>query len=91
MKTLVSLLPGNAGKQLMPHDEPVRSHAAVAGRLHTFVRPALLFGDCLTLMPELETNSVDMVLADLPFGSTLMHFLVFLFWRLINEHFAGKS
>jgi DNA modification methylase len=29
-------------------------------------------GDCLEVMPTLETNSVDMVLVDLPFGQTAM-------------------
>jgi DNA modification methylase len=29
-------------------------------------------GDCLEVMPTLKTNSVDMVLVDLPFGQTLM-------------------
>ena len=27
-------------------------------------------GDCLEVMPTLETNSVDMVLVDLPYGQT---------------------
>ena len=30
----------------------------------------LFNGDCLTIMPTLETNSVDMVLVDLPYGQT---------------------
>lgn len=30
----------------------------------------LLFGDCLDLLPQLEDASVDMVLADLPYGTT---------------------
>ena len=30
----------------------------------------LINGDCLTIMPTLETNSVDMVLVDLPYGQT---------------------
>ena len=29
-------------------------------------------GDCLEIMPTLETNSVDMVLVDLPYGQTAM-------------------
>jgi len=27
-------------------------------------------GDCLTVMPTLETQSVDLVLVDVPYGST---------------------
>lgn len=30
----------------------------------------LLFGDCLELLPTLEDSSVDMILADLPYGTT---------------------
>lgn len=30
----------------------------------------LLLGDCLNLLPTLESNSVDMVLVDLPYGTT---------------------
>ena len=30
----------------------------------------LINGDCLAIMPTLETNSVDMVLVDLPYGQT---------------------
>jgi DNA modification methylase len=30
----------------------------------------LINGDCLAVMPTLETNSVDMVLVDLPYGQT---------------------
>lgn len=33
----------------------------------------LMHGDCLDLMPSLPNNSVDMVLADLPFGTTRQH------------------
>ena len=35
--------------------------------------PKLMQGDCLELMPSLPTGSVDMVLADLPFGTTRQH------------------
>lgn len=35
--------------------------------------PMLMLGDCLELMPSLPTGSVDMVLADLPFGTTRQH------------------
>ena len=35
--------------------------------------PTLMHGDCLELMPSLPTGSVDMVLADLPFGTTRQH------------------
>ena len=35
--------------------------------------PTLMQGDCLELMPSLPTGSVDMVLADLPFGTTRQH------------------
>jgi DNA modification methylase len=31
----------------------------------------LFNGDCLAIMPTIETNSVDMVLVDLPYGQTL--------------------
>jgi len=34
------------------------------------VRPALHFGDCLDLMPGIPDGTIDMVLADLPFGTT---------------------
>lgn len=34
------------------------------------VMPTLHFGDCLDLMPEIPDGSIDMVLADLPFGTT---------------------
>ena len=27
-------------------------------------------GDCLTLMPQLDDASIDMILADLPYGTT---------------------
>jgi site-specific DNA-methyltransferase (adenine-specific) len=30
----------------------------------------LFNGDCLAIMPTLETDSVDMVLVDLPYGQT---------------------
>ena len=30
----------------------------------------LFFGDCLEIMPQIESNSVDMVLCDLPYGIT---------------------
>ena len=30
----------------------------------------LMFGDCLELMPSLESNSVDLILCDLPYGTT---------------------
>lgn len=30
----------------------------------------LMFGDCLQLMTEIESNSVDMILCDLPYGTT---------------------
>lgn len=30
----------------------------------------ILNGDCLSLMPQIKTASIDMVLADLPFGTT---------------------
>lgn len=33
----------------------------------------LMHGDCLDLMPSLPNSSVDMVLADLPFGTTRQH------------------
>lgn len=32
--------------------------------------PTLMQGDCLELMPNLPSGSVDMILADLPFGTT---------------------
>lgn len=35
--------------------------------------PTLMQGDCLELMTSLPTGSVDMVLADLPFGTTRQH------------------
>lgn len=28
------------------------------------------YGDCLDIMPQLESNSVDMILCDLPYGTT---------------------
>lgn len=31
----------------------------------------LMYGDCLTLMNDIPTGSVDMVLTDLPYGMTL--------------------
>ena len=34
------------------------------------INPKLLFGDCLDLMSQIPDGSVDMVLADLPFGTT---------------------
>lgn len=30
----------------------------------------ILFGDCLDLLPSVETGSVDMILCDLPYGTT---------------------
>ena len=30
----------------------------------------LWHGDCLTLMKDIDTNSVDMLLVDLPYGTT---------------------
>lgn len=36
----------------------------------TVVRPALHLGCCLEIMQQMPDNSVDMVLADLPFGTT---------------------
>jgi DNA modification methylase len=30
----------------------------------------LIFGDCLDLLPSLETDSVDLILTDLPYGTT---------------------
>jgi site-specific DNA-methyltransferase (adenine-specific) len=33
-------------------------------------KPVLLLGDCLDLMDEIETSSVDLVLCDLPYGTT---------------------
>ena len=30
----------------------------------------LLLGDCLDLLPQIPDNSVDMVLVDLPYGTT---------------------
>ncbi|MGL4754404.1 MAG: DNA-methyltransferase [Aeromonadaceae bacterium] len=33
----------------------------------------LMHGDCLDLMPSLPNSSVDMILADLPFGTTRQH------------------
>jgi len=30
----------------------------------------LIRGDCLEVMPTLDDNSVDMILADLPYGTT---------------------
>lgn len=30
----------------------------------------LLFGDCLDLLPKLEDNSIDLLLVDLPYGTT---------------------
>ena len=30
----------------------------------------LFFGDCLEIMPQIESNSVDMILCDLPYGTT---------------------
>ena len=48
-----------------------RSEATQAARpLDRNVMPRLLHGDCLEMMPEIESGSVDMVLADLPFGTT---------------------
>ncbi|KHE97621.1 DNA methylase [Aeromonas salmonicida subsp. salmonicida] len=34
------------------------------------MEPRLMLGDCLEIMPTLQNGSVDMVLADLPFGTT---------------------
>lgn len=34
------------------------------------MRPTLLNGDCLELMPSLEAASVDLILCDLPYGTT---------------------
>lgn len=33
-------------------------------------KPSLYYGDCLEVMKEIPDNSVDMVLCDLPYGST---------------------
>lgn len=33
-------------------------------------RASLLYGDCLELMPQIPDGSVDMILCDLPYGST---------------------
>lgn len=30
----------------------------------------VIFGDCLNLMPQIPSKSVDMVLCDLPYGIT---------------------
>ena len=36
----------------------------------TIPKNSLLLGDCLELMQKIEDNSVDMILADLPYGTT---------------------
>lgn len=34
------------------------------------IKPVLMLGDCMDLLPTIESNSIDMILADLPFGTT---------------------
>lgn len=55
----------------------------------------LLQGDCLELLKEVKTNSIDMILADLPYGTTARNkwdvIIPFdLLWdqymRIIKEH-----
>lgn len=36
------------------------------------MRASLHFGDCFDVMPTLQTGSVDMILADLPYGATAL-------------------
>ena len=33
----------------------------------------LFQGDCLEIMPNLEDNSIDLILTDLPYGTTAIH------------------
>ena len=33
-------------------------------------RNTIHLGDCLDLMPQIEDNSIDMILCDLPYGTT---------------------
>jgi len=41
-----------------------------AVRKFKIMKPILILGDCLDKMAEIKTNSIDMVLADLPYGTT---------------------
>jgi len=42
----------------------------VTTEVERLVKPSLHLGDCLELMPGIPDGSVDMILADLPFGTT---------------------
>src|SRR3990170_235196 len=48
-----------------PQNDP-----AVGCPLERRVMPLLLHGDCLDLMATIESGSVDMILCDLPYGTT---------------------
>jgi site-specific DNA-methyltransferase (adenine-specific) len=55
-----------------------------------------LIGDCLEIMPTLPSGSVDMILADLPYGTTQCHWdtvipfkpLWWEYWRLLKPNEA---
>ena len=38
--------------------------------LHSIEKNSLILGDCLEVMPKIETESIDMILCDLPYGRT---------------------
>ena len=38
--------------------------------LHSIEKNSLILGDCLEVMPKIESESIDMILCDLPYGRT---------------------
>ena len=54
-----------------------------------FVENEILLNDCLSILPDLPSNSVDMIISDLPYGQTNCSWdnklNLDLFWQELNR------
>lgn len=55
------------------------------------MKQEVLLGDCLDLMEDIPDNSIDMILCDLPYGTTKCRWDVIIPFNLLWEHYKRIS